>query len=220
MLGNTISVGLILKPVSKVNGESVKPFFEISSKNVEENKWVPSTDTSINSISGSLFKIEAVEEEYKGDKYFRVKAIIKDGDEAYLIPFRMNIATRSLLNSFFHLESFENLSIRYYLSKSGYDSYYVTQNDEKVTWKFESSELPAPEEISFKGKIIRDFTKLDLFFVDQIKILNERIKLNPSKTSEESESKVSSSSFQASDSSDSSDSSEPENWESEEEVPF
>jgi hypothetical protein len=126
----------------------------------------------------------------------------------------MNIATRSLLNSFFHLESFDNLSIRYYLSKSGYDSYYVTQNDEKVTWKFESSELPAPEEISFKGKIIRDFTKLDLFFVDQIKILNERIKLSPSKASEESESKVSSSSFQTSDSS------EPENWESEEEVPF
>ena len=180
MLGNKNEKSgtlLILKPISKVNGESVKPFFEISSKNVAENKWVPSTDTSINSISGSLFKIEAVEEEYKGDKYFRVKAIIKDGDEAYLIPFRMNIATRSLLNSFFHLESFENLSIRYYLSKSGYDSYYVTQNDEKVTWKFESSELPSPEEITFKGKIIRDFTKIDMFFVEQIKVLNDKIKI-------------------------------------------
>jgi hypothetical protein len=180
MLGNKnekTGTLLILKPVSKINGESVKPFFEVSSKDAVTNKWVPSTDNSINSISGSIFKIEAVEEEYKGDKYFRVKAIIKDKDEAYLVPFRMNIATRSLLNSFFNLESFENISIRYYLSKAGYDSYYVTQNDEKVTWKFESSELPSPEEISFKGKIIRDFTKIDLFFVDQIKILNERIKL-------------------------------------------
>ena len=214
MLGNKnekTGTLLILKPVSKVNGESVKPFFEVSSKNVAENKWVPSTDNSINSISGSLFKIEAVEEEYKGDKYFRVKAIIKDGDEAYLVPFRMNIATRSLLNSFFNLESFENISIRYYLSKAGYDSYYVTQNDEKVTWKFESSELPPPEEISFKGKIIRDFTKIDLFFVDQIKILNERIKLNPAKASEETETKSQVSSL-ASD--------ESESWDTEEEIPF
>ena len=71
MLGNKnekTGTLLILKPVSKINGESVKPFFEVSSKNVDENKWVPSTDNSINSISGSLFKIEAVEEEYKGDK--------------------------------------------------------------------------------------------------------------------------------------------------------
>lgn len=214
MLGNKnekTGTLLILKPVSKINGESVKPFFEVSSKNVDENKWVPSTDNSINSISGSLFKIEAVEEEYKGDKYFRVKAIIKDGEEAYLVPFRMNIATRSLLNSFFNLESFENISIRYYLSKAGYDSYYVTQNDEKVTWKFESSELPPPEEISFKGKIIRDFTKIDLFFVDQIKILNERIKLSSAKGSEEVETKSPVSSL-ASD--------EAESWDTEEEIPF
>lgn len=214
MLGNKnekTGTLLILKPVSKVNGESVKPFFEVSSKNVDENKWVPSTDNSINSISGSLFKIEAVEEEYKGDKYFRVKAIIKDGEEAYLVPFRMNIATRSLLNSFFNLESFENISIRYYLSKAGYDSYYVTQNDEKVTWKFESSELPPPEEISFKGKIIRDFTKIDLFFVDQIKILNERIKLSSAKGSEEVETKSPVSSLA---------SNESENWDTEEEIPF
>jgi hypothetical protein len=214
MLGNKnekTGTLLILKPVSKVNGESVKPFFEISSKDAVTNKWIPSTDNSINSISGSLFKVEAVEEEYKGDKYFRVKAIIKDKDEAYLVPFRMNIATRSLLNSFFNLESFENISIRYYLSKAGYDSYYITQNDEKVTWKFESSELPPPEEISFKGKIIRDFTKIDLFFVDQIKILNERIKLNSNKASEETETKSSVSSL-ASD--------ETESWDTEEEIPF
>jgi hypothetical protein len=214
MLGNKnekTGTLLILKPVSKVNGESVKPFFEVSSKDEKENKWIPSTDTSINSISGSLFKIEAVEEEYKGDKYFRVKAIIKDKDEAYLVPFRMNIATRSLLNSFFNLESFENISIRYYLSKAGYDSYYVTQNDEKVTWKFESSELPPPEEISFKGKIIRDFTKIDLFFVDQIKILNERIKLSPAKVSEEVETKSAVSSIS---------SDESESWDTEEEIPF
>jgi hypothetical protein len=166
---------LILKPVSKINGENLRPFFEISSK--EGDKWVASEDNSINSISGSLFKIEAVEEEYKGDKYFRAKAFIKDGDESYLIPFRMNIASRSLLNSFFNLESFDNISIRYYLSKTGYDSYYVTQNDTKVTWKFESSELPSPEEITFKGKIIRDFTKIDMFFVEQIKVLNDKIKI-------------------------------------------
>ena len=89
----------------------------------------------------------------------------------------MNIASRSLLNSFFNLESFDNISIRYYLSKTGYDSYYVTQNDTKVTWKFESSELPSPEEITFKGKIIRDFTKIDMFFVEQIKVLNDKIKI-------------------------------------------
>lgn len=164
---------LILKPVSKVDGEKVKPYFEISKS--ENNKWVVQDDQSINNVTGNLYKIEAYEEEYKGDKYYRVRIYLKDADESYIVPCRMNIATRSLFNSLFNLNSFENISIRYYQTKSGYDAFYVSQNEEKVTWKYENDQLPAAQEVTFKGKTIRDFSDVDKFFVDKINELNDRV---------------------------------------------
>lgn len=169
----------ILKPVSKnKEGENVRPYFEVSKS--EAGKWVVTEDQGINNVTGTLFKIEAVEEEYKGDKYYRVRVYLKDGDESYLLPCRMNIASRSMFNSLFNLTSFEGVSIRYYQTKSGYDAFFVSQNGEKVSWKYESQDMPSPEEIPFKGKIIRDFTALDKFFVDNIELLNQKLQ-SPSK---------------------------------------
>ena len=162
---------LILKPVSKVNDEKVRPFFEISRS--ENGKWVADEDQSINSITATLVKIEPHKEEYKGDEYYRVRIYLKDGDETYLVPCRMNIATRSLFNSLLNLQTFENVSIRYYLTKSGYDAFYVSQDGEKVTWKYENDEVPVATEVSYKGKTIRDFTNVDLFFVEKLTEFND-----------------------------------------------
>lgn len=161
---------LILKPVSKINDEKVRPFFEVSRS--EGGKWVADTDQSINSITANLVKIEPYEEEFRGEKYYRVRIYLRDGDESYLLPCRMNIASRSLFNSLLNLKSFENVSIRYYLTKTGYDAFYVSQDGEKVTWKYENDDIPAATEVSYKGKTIRDFTNVDLFFVEKLNEFN------------------------------------------------
>jgi len=163
----------ILKPISKKAGEKIRPYFEISKS--ENGKWVVQDDQSINKVTGTLFKIEAYEEEYNGDKYYRTRIYLKDNDETYIVPCRMNIASRSLFNSLFSLETFEDVSIRFYQTKSGYEAFYVSQNEEKVKWKYETDELPAATEVTFKGKVIRDFTDVDKFFVEKINELNDRL---------------------------------------------
>lgn len=177
MLGSTNQSSgtlIVLKPTSKnKDGESVKPYFEISKKG--PSGWEVEDNQNVSQVTGTLFKVAAIEEEWKGDKYFRIKLFLRDGNESYLIPFRLNIATRSLLNSLFSLESFENVSISYYQSKAGYDVYFVSQDDERVSWKYELSELPKPDEVSFKGKVIKDYTKLDQFYVEKTLELEAKI---------------------------------------------
>jgi hypothetical protein len=164
----------ILKPVSKdKDKKSVKPHFQIS-KSVD-GKWQVQDDKSINTVTGNLVRIESVEEEYEGDKYHRARIYLRDGEDGYMIPCRLNIASRSLLNSLFSLEDFKGVTIKYYLTKTGYDAFYVSQGENKVSWKFESDQLPKAEEFSFKGKVMRDFGDMDNFFVEQIKVLNGRI---------------------------------------------
>lgn len=173
---NTNGPLFVLKPVSKnKDKKEVEPYFEIS-KSGEDGKFKVEDNQSINTVSGKLFKVEAKEDEYQGDKYYRARIFLRDGEEGYMLATRLNIAARSLINCLFSLSDFDKeISIKYYRSKAGYESFYVSQNGEKVGWKFEASEIPKPQEVSFRGKTIRDFTEVDAFFVEQIRILNERL---------------------------------------------
>jgi len=171
---NSNSVLLVLKPKSKSStGEKVKPYFEISKK--EGKEWKIVDDQTISSITGDLSKVEVVEEEWQGDKYFRVKLFLRDGDESYLVPLRLSIASRSLLNSLFSLEDFSNITIKYYQTATGYDAYFVSQNDERVAWKYDTSEIPAADEVTLGKKKIRDFTKVDSFYVEKVNELAQRL---------------------------------------------
>lgn len=173
---NTNGPLFVLKPVSKnKDKKEVEPYFEIS-KSGDDGKFKVEDNQSINTVSGKLFKIEAKEDEYQGDKYYRARIFLRDGEEGYMLATRLNIAARSLINCLFSLEDFDSeISIKYYRSKAGYESFYVSQNGEKVGWKFEASEIPKPQEVSFRGKTIRDFTEVDAFFVDKIQLLNNKL---------------------------------------------
>jgi len=178
------SVLIVLKPVSKLKtGEVVKPFFQISKK--VGAKWEIDEDQSISEVTGDLSKVEAVEEEYQGDKYFRIKLYLRDGGETYLIPFRLNIATRGLLNALFSLETFKDVTISYYQSKAGYDVYSVSQDGKRVSWKFELSELPVPDEVTLRGKKIRDYTNLDNFYLEQVEELSQKVGKKNSSTNKQ-----------------------------------
>lgn len=181
----------VLKPVSKnKDKKEIEPYFEISEPG-EDGKFQVKDDKSINTVSGRLVRIEAKEDEYQGDKYYRARIFLRDGEEGYMLASRLNIASRSLVNCLFSLVDFEKeISIKYYRSKAGYESFYVSQNGEKVGWKFDSQEIPKPQEVSFRGKTIRDFSEVDKFFVDQISILNDKLQELKSPSSSGSENEV------------------------------
>lgn len=165
---------LVLKPVSQnKEGEAIKPYFEISKK--EGGTWLVEDDKSITEVRGNLVKADVVEEEYKGEKYFRIKLMLRDGDESYLVPFRLNIATRSLLNALSNLQSFDDVAISYYLSKAGFSTFSVNQSGERVSWKYELDEIPKADEVTLGKKKIKDYTKVDNFFIEVTRELSARL---------------------------------------------
>jgi hypothetical protein len=181
---------LILKPVSKnKDRKDIEPYYEISEPG-PDGKFKARDDKSINTVTGRLVRIEPQEESYEGDTYFRAKIFLRDGEEGYMLATRLNIASRSLINCLFNIQDLDTeISIKYYRSRSGYESFYVSQGGEKIGWKFESDAIPKPTEVPFKGKTIRDFTEVDKFFVEQIEVLNKRIQDNkPSYDTESSDS--------------------------------
>jgi hypothetical protein len=175
----------VLKPVSRDKDKKAldNPYFEISES--VDGKFKAKDDKSINIVSGRLFRIETKQEEYDGDKFYRARIYLRDGEESYMISTRLNIASRSLINCLFSLTSFDNISVKFYRSKAGFESFYVSQNDEKVSWKFDNSELPEPKSVVFKNKTIRDFTDVDQFFADYIVDFNNTVKSTNSAVSQD-----------------------------------
>jgi len=165
--GNTGTL-FILKIVDKdKEKKKVAPHFSITKK--VDGKWTVQPET-VNRVSGNLSKIEIKEQEYKGDKYNTVSLYLRDGDESYLIDLRFNLPSRSLFNSFASLESYDNLSVTVYENKSGYTALGLWQGEKMAKWKYKLDELPVPDAVTFKGKEMHDYTKVDEFFT---KVLQE-----------------------------------------------
>jgi hypothetical protein len=166
--GSNTGILYILKVVDKdKDKKKVDPHFTITKK--VDGKWTLQPET-VNRVSGNLSKIEIKEQEYKGDKYNTVSLYLRDGEESYLIDLRFNLPSRSLFNSFASLESYDNLSVTVYANKTGYTALGLWQGDKMVKWKYKLDELPAPDAVTFKGKEMHDYTKVDEFFV---KVLQE-----------------------------------------------
>lgn len=166
--GNNTGTLYILKIVDKdKDKKKVSPYFSITKK--VDGKWLLQED-KVNRVSGNLSKIEIKEQEWKGDKYNTVSLYLRDGDESYLIDLRFNLPSRSLFNSFASLESYENLSVTVYENKSGYTALGLWQGDKMAKWKYKLDELPVPDAVTFKGKEMHDYSKVDEFFA---KVLQE-----------------------------------------------
>lgn len=160
----------VLKAVDKdKDKKKVEPHFSVSKK--VDGKFQVQPET-VNRVSGNLFKIEVKEQEWKGDKYNTVSLYLKDQekDEAYLIDLRLNMPSRSLFNSLASLENYTNLAVTVYENKGGYTSFGLWQDDNLVKWKYKLEELPPAEAVTFKGKQMHDYSKVDEFFV---KVLRE-----------------------------------------------
>lgn len=169
---------IIIKPFSRSkDGTEIRPCFKTSVKG-EDGKWVHEENEEINSVTGTLTRIETkLEKGFKDDEFYQTRIFLQDSsaNETYLLPVRFNIPTRGLINALLGLKSFEDITIKYFRSQKGYDTYYVSQGGEKVGWKYKLEELPTAKEVTFQGKTLRDYSDLDQFFISEIEALNARI---------------------------------------------
>lgn len=150
------------------------PVFEVLEKN-ENNKW-EITDTTP-SVSGVISRVDVKEGEWEGNKFHTVSVLFKDHveNESYLCDFKMNMMNRSIFNSLLNADLSKDVKIGLYTSKKGYPSASVRQGEELINWKYSLDEVPAPEEVKFKGKIQRDYTETDNFFVEKLRELSARV---------------------------------------------
>lgn len=160
------------------------PVFEVSEKN-EQNKWT--VTNTVPSVSGRLSKLEIKEWDWEGEKNYTASLLIKDDEaaESYLVDFKVgNMMNRAIINSLLNINTEESIKIGLYTSKKGYPSGSVRQGENLIDWKFGFEDQPKPEEITFKGKVQRDYTEVDRFFVEKLKELAARINGAPAPAAE------------------------------------
>ena len=124
-------------------------------------------------VSGDLVKVEHKTSEWEGTIFDNVSLTLQDSakNETYLIDFKLNMLTRSLLNSLFNLTAFQDVKLGLYTGKKDYPAIGVRQAGELVKWKYSLDEIPVAEEVTFKGRVMRDYSLVDSFYVEKIKEL-------------------------------------------------
>jgi len=166
----------ILKITTKgVDGKEVPPAFSVSEKNQETGKWA--VTGSVSSVSGELSRIDIKDNEWEGQHYNTVSLYFKDSvlDETYLVDTKVNMLSRSIFNSLLNLENYDEVKLGLYLNKKGYAAVAVRSHGDMVNWKYSLDEQPKPEEVKFKGKIQRDYTEVDSFFIEKLRDLAGRL---------------------------------------------
>lgn len=160
------------------------PVFQVTHK--EDGKYVIADNT--NAVSGFISKIEIKEGEWEGNKYQTVSVTLRDNvkDEAYIVDFKMNMMNRSIFNALLNSDLSKEIKIGLYMSKKGYPAASVRQGENLINWKYSLDEIPAPEEVKFKGKVQRDYTATDEFFVNKLKELGASLGKAPVSTVQKS----------------------------------
>ena len=149
------------------NNKKAPPYFSVSKKNVETGEWENDVD-KCSFISGRIDSIFHSETEWEGDILNRVAVYIIDNDEKYKLDLNMNMLSRSLLNSLLNIDKSKPVHISLYENDRGYPSVALRQDDQLVSWKFQQDELPEIPETVFKGKPLRDYSKQEDFFLEQL----------------------------------------------------
>lgn len=165
-------------------GKVGDPFFQISRK--IDGSWAP--DGRENVFSGTLLSV-STEKRYKEDDekdkekiaqfgnpwVLKVEVADPDVAETYIWKTGLTIASRTAVNSLLGVNLGDEVQISIGKKKSGYDSFFVRRvtngkPDEKtVPWTYSLDDVPKAAETTFKGKIMRDYTEVDDFYVDKIK---------------------------------------------------
>lgn len=145
------------------------PIFKVLEKN-EQGQW---TETgSVPSVAGRLAKLDVKSFNWEGEDFYTASLLIKDdaAEESYLVDFKVgNLMNKSILNSLLNIDVQKDIKVSLYTSKTGFPSGSVRQGEEMVRWRFDKTELPEIQETTFKGRVMRDYSLVDKFFVDKLK---------------------------------------------------
>ena len=156
-----------------------KPEFVVSERQGDKFIELPEREDT---ITGTLIGLEPKETVWQGKTIKSVSATLTDGDQIYFLTIPYSNIGRGLMNSLLNLQAFTDVQIGLYQTKpkteggKTYPAVSVRQADQIVRWKYENKDLPPPEEIKFKGEIMRDWSKMEAFMADKLKEFNKVIK--------------------------------------------
>lgn len=173
-----------LRPISRdKDKKDVPPHFLVT---VRENGNYNQLADTPNTIKGDLIGIMHKEKEFQGIKTDEITLTFNDpvANELYRLDLRLNISTRSFLNAVLGLEAFDNLEVNYYRSKKGYDQYNLTQDGEKVSWRYNLEELPKPTVVKLRGVDTKDFYDVDKWYLDKLSEFSNKHNLGPKSKAE------------------------------------
>lgn len=142
------------------------PVFEIKSKDSGKISEVKAIDGNI----VGFVPTEHTDKDGNVIKGFRLSLDSTDGFALLSIGYTQ--VGRSLMNALLSLKDAHDVRLSLYKNKEGYDQIGVTQNKERVSWKFPMSEVPKPEEVKnakgenvmVSGKKVMEWEHVNEFF--------------------------------------------------------
>lgn len=195
---------IILKLISKENGQTIPATLKALRKQGEDGKY--QEFDRFTKINGKISKIELKTDSIPQSNGInmeieKVKIIFRDDEvrERYVLDLNYTNVTRSLFNSVLGLKgttdkygkkSFSNIEFSFYQNKKGYNSVYVTENNESVSWAFGLDVIPKAKKFVINKKEQTDYSEVDDFYKEK---LMEFIDNNTEFLSEQSDSDVESS---------------------------
>lgn len=157
------------------------PIFEVQKKVGEkqyENQGT--TDT----ISGNLVGVKAKTFTWEGQDIRSVDLSLVDNEEIYFVSIPETMLGMGIVNSVLNLTAFNDVELGLYQTKpkegqtKTYNAAALRQDGQLVKWKYGNDELPAPDEVVFKGKTQRDYSKRWDFLVKELEEVASKIKEN------------------------------------------
>ena len=162
--------------------DAPSPYFEVKERS-EDGKWsLVQSSEPVNNLLGDLVAIETKENEYNGEMIKSVNMTFETPDEVYFLTVNSSFLGRNLLNSVLNLSDYSNVNISLYMSKPkeeggrSYPSVAVRQNDELVIGKYKYTDLPKPDETTFKGKLLKDYSKQEDLLRSEVDKIEEKVK--------------------------------------------
>lgn len=163
---------IILKLMSKENGQNIPAILKAMKKG-DSGKY--EEFDRFNKINGKIAKIELKTEAIPQGNgstmdVDKVKIIFRDDSEKerYVLDLNYTNVTRNLFNSLLSIKDFSNVEFSFYQNKQGYNSVYVTENGEAVSWAYGLDVVPKPKKVIFQKKEVSDYTEVDDFFKEKL----------------------------------------------------
>jgi len=182
---------IILKLISKENGQNIPATLKALKKQGEDGKY--EEFDRFTKINGKISKIELKTESFQSNgvpmDIDKVKIIFRDDElrERYVLDLNYTNVTRSLFNSLLSIKDFSNVEFSFYQNKQGYNSVYVTENGNSVSWAYTLEQVPKVKKVIVNKKKQSDFGDVDDFFKDK---LLEFVQANSETLTEQTESDV------------------------------